>query len=181
LVEEYENLHFPISLPDPIDAIRFAMEQKGLVRKDLIPLLGSQSKVSEVLNRKRSLSLAMIRSLNEGLGIPAEVLLQDLPLSEILKKTFSYRDFPVSDMYVRGYFPGYLSLRAVKDDFDELMTGLFSVFTNEQPMPVFPRQGEGRVNAMPSILTAYQAHILQKLDVQDFGEFSPSRLTSGFF
>ncbi len=76
LVEQYEEAHFPIDLPDPVEAIKFRMEQEGLSRKDLTKYLGSQSKVSEVLAGKRSLSLAMIRSLNDGLRIPAEVLLQ---------------------------------------------------------------------------------------------------------
>jgi HTH-type transcriptional regulator / antitoxin HigA len=76
LVENYEKLHFPTDLPDPISAIEFRMEQQGLTRKDLIPYIGSQSKVSEAMNRKRPLSLRMIRALNEHLGIPAEVLLQ---------------------------------------------------------------------------------------------------------
>ena len=76
LVEKYEAEHYPINLPDPVEAIKFRMEQEGLEPKDLIPYLGSQSKVSEVLNYKRPLSLSMIRSLQEGLGIPAEVLIQ---------------------------------------------------------------------------------------------------------
>jgi len=76
LVEQYEEAHFPIDLPDPVEAIKFRMEQEGLSRKDLTKYLGSLSKVSEVLAGKRSLSLAMIRSLNDGLRIPAEVLLQ---------------------------------------------------------------------------------------------------------
>lgn len=77
LVEKYEEEHFPIDLPDPVEAIKFRMEQEGLTRKELAKYLGSQSRVSEVLNRKRPLSLAMIRALHEGLGIPAEVLLQE--------------------------------------------------------------------------------------------------------
>jgi len=76
LVENYERERFPIGLPDPIEAIKFRMEQQGLERKDLVKYIGSQSKVSEVLNRKRSLSIAMIRELHQGLDIPAEVLLQ---------------------------------------------------------------------------------------------------------
>lgn len=76
LVEQYEEEHYPIDLPDPIDAILFRMDQAGLTRKDLLPYLGSSSKVSEVLSRKRPLSLSMMRALNEGLGIPADVLLQ---------------------------------------------------------------------------------------------------------
>lgn len=76
LVESYEREHFPIGLPDPVEAIKFRMEQQGLTRKDLERFIGSQSKVSEVLNRKRSLSVAMIRALHTGIDIPAEVLLQ---------------------------------------------------------------------------------------------------------
>lgn len=77
LVENYEKEHFPIGLPDPVEAIMFRMDQMGFTRKDLIPYIGSQSKVSEVLNGKRPLSLSMIRALHEGLGIPTEVLLQE--------------------------------------------------------------------------------------------------------
>lgn len=77
LVERYEQEHFPIAPPDPVEAILFRMEQEGLTRKDLTAYIGSPSKVSEVLNRKRPLSLSMIRALHKGLGIPAEVLVQE--------------------------------------------------------------------------------------------------------
>lgn len=79
LVEKYEEEHFPIATPDPIEAIRFRMEQAGLVPADLQPFLQSKSKVSEVMNRKRPLSLSMIRALHHGLKIPAEVLVQETP------------------------------------------------------------------------------------------------------
>jgi len=75
LVEKYEEEHFPIDPPDPVEAILFRMEQEGLTAKDMIKYLGSQSKLYEVLNHKRPLSLAMIRNLHAGLGIPLEVLL----------------------------------------------------------------------------------------------------------
>ena len=78
LIEKYEEDHFPIPYPDPIEAIKFRMEQEGLTRKDLIPFIGSQSKVSEVLNRRRPLSITMIRNLHEGLSIPAAVLIQEV-------------------------------------------------------------------------------------------------------
>jgi len=77
LIERYEEEHFPIAAPDPIEAIRFRMEQDGLQPADLQPYLRSKSKVSEVMNRKRPLSLSMIRALNRGLKIPAEVLVQE--------------------------------------------------------------------------------------------------------
>lgn len=76
LIQQYEQARYPIDLPDPVDAILFRMEQAGLKPKDLIPYIGSQSKVSEVLNRKRRLSLTMIRNLRDGLGIPADALLR---------------------------------------------------------------------------------------------------------
>ena len=77
LVEKYEEEHFPIAAPDPVEAIRFRMEQAGLAAADLQPYMQSKSKVSEVMNRKRSLSLSMIRALHRGLQIPAEVLVQE--------------------------------------------------------------------------------------------------------
>lgn len=75
LVEAWEEKHWPIELPDPVEAILFAMEQRGLSRRDLEPFIGSRSRVAEVLNHKRSLTLPMIRRLHQGLGIPAKVLI----------------------------------------------------------------------------------------------------------
>jgi len=75
LVNAYENEHFPMDTPDPVEAIIFRMEQLGLERKDLEPYLGSRARVSEVLNKRRRLSLAMIRSLHENLEIPLGALL----------------------------------------------------------------------------------------------------------
>lgn len=75
LIEIYENQHAPVPPPDPIEAIRFRMEQENLRPQDIVPLLGSRSRVSEVLNGKRPLTLTMIRRLHRSLGIPAEVLL----------------------------------------------------------------------------------------------------------
>lgn len=83
LVENYEEKTFPIDLPDPIAALRFRMEQAGLRPRDLEPYLGSKSKVSEVLNRQRPLSLAMIRKLVSGLGFPAEVALQEMKVPAV--------------------------------------------------------------------------------------------------
>jgi HTH-type transcriptional regulator/antitoxin HigA len=77
LAEKYEEEHFPIDTPDPIEAIRFRMEQAGLQQADLNPYLQSKSKTSEVMSRKRPLSLSMIRALHRGLKIPAEVLVQE--------------------------------------------------------------------------------------------------------
>ena len=75
LIEAYENKHFPINAADPIEAIKFRMEQQGLTQKDLEPFIGSSGRVSEVLNHKRGLSLPMVKRLHEGLNIPYESLL----------------------------------------------------------------------------------------------------------
>ena len=77
LVQAYEAKHYPIDPPDPIEAIKFRMEQSGMTVKDLVPYIGSLNRVYEVLSYKRSLSLSMIRRLSEGLHIPAEVLIRD--------------------------------------------------------------------------------------------------------
>ena len=76
LVEAYEEKHYNLPLPSPIEAILYHMESRGLSRRDLEPYIGSRARVSEVLNRKRPLSMEMIRNLHGGLGIPAEVLIQ---------------------------------------------------------------------------------------------------------
>lgn len=122
LVEKYEAEHFGIAPPTPLEAIRFRMEQMGLRNKDLVPYIGSASKVSEVLNGKRSLSLNMIRNLNRHLNIPAEVLIQDENSPLLSRPTNTEfvsteriesirdaeptnpEDFPLRDMHQRGYF-----------------------------------------------------------------------------
>ena len=77
LIEAYERKHFPMELPDPIEAIRFSMEQKGLKAKDLVPMIGQINRVYEILNGKRPLTLQMIRRLHRELGIPAESLIRE--------------------------------------------------------------------------------------------------------
>jgi HTH-type transcriptional regulator / antitoxin HigA len=80
-VEAYEEQHYSIPAPDPIEAIQYYMESRGLCRRDLEPYLGSRARVAEVLNRKRPLSLEMIRRLHTGLGIGAEILIQSYPMA----------------------------------------------------------------------------------------------------
>ena len=76
LIDVYEARHYPIDPPDPIEAIEFRMEQQGMTRKDLEDIIGTRTRIAEVLNRKRSLSIGMIRRLHDRLGISAEVLIQ---------------------------------------------------------------------------------------------------------
>lgn len=76
LIEKYESMHFPIDLPDPIEAIKFRMEQMGYTQSDLVKIIGLKSRVSEILNKKRKLTLEMIRKIHVALNIPTEILVQ---------------------------------------------------------------------------------------------------------
>lgn len=85
LVEAYEARHYPLDLPDPVEAIKFTMEQKGLTVKDLEPMIGRSNRVYEILNHKRPLTLKMIWRLHKGLGIPAESLIRQPENQSTLK------------------------------------------------------------------------------------------------
>jgi HTH-type transcriptional regulator/antitoxin HigA len=104
LLEDYESKSFPIELPDPIEAIKFRMEQQELTQRDLVPYIGSKSKTSEVLSGKRPLSLPMIRALHSGLGIPASVLLQEKGATpEMAESGVDWTRFPLQEMIRRGW------------------------------------------------------------------------------
>lgn len=104
LLEKYEDENFPMDMPDPIDAIRFRMDQEGLMNRDLVKCIGSMSRVSEVLNHKRPLSLSMIRALHKELGIPANVLLQENTAPLPAESDLDWKKFPINEMYKKEYF-----------------------------------------------------------------------------
>ncbi|PYE90384.1 helix-turn-helix domain-containing protein [Phyllobacterium leguminum] len=83
LIDAYEAKHYPMDTPDPVEAIKFRMEQQGLTRRDLEPMIGPRNRVADVLNRKRSLSIEMIRNLHDQLGISAEVLIRPSRLDKV--------------------------------------------------------------------------------------------------
>ncbi|SCC28632.1 helix-turn-helix domain-containing protein [Gilliamella intestini] len=99
LIEKYENLNYPVEAPSPIDYIKFIMDQKGLTNEDMKKYLGSSSKVSEVLNGKRNLSLNMIKKLHNELCIPADILIQDVNMidEENTHKTKWFNDYFAKD------------------------------------------------------------------------------------
>jgi len=107
LVEIYEDKNYPIDMPDPVSAIKFRMEQLGLNQQDLVPFIGNRSKISEILNGKRKLSLSMMRALNKGLGIPSEVLLQE-PNALLLEDgpRLEWEKFPIKEMVKKGWIAG---------------------------------------------------------------------------
>ena len=92
LVEAYEAEHYPIPDPDPIELILHVMDARGLTRRDLEPYLGSRARVSEILNRRRPLSLEMIRKLQAGLGLPADVLVQPYEVQNTQPQTTAATD-----------------------------------------------------------------------------------------
>lgn len=94
LVEAYEDEHYDLPPPDPIDALEYYLDSRGLSRKDLEPYIGSRSRVSEVLNRKRPLTLRMIRRLAMGTGIPAAILIQPYEIEGQKVDTFSMVPLP---------------------------------------------------------------------------------------
>lgn len=175
LIENYEKEHFPIGLPDPVEAIKFRMEQQGLERKDLVRYIGSQSKVSEVLNRKRPLSLAMIRELHKGLGIPAEVLLQESG-RELTEPKYDYRKYPFTEMFKDGYFKSFNgTVQEAREYAEELLGDLFAVFQGRIPEKALCRNSEGEINEFA--LEAWQAHVQELANEQDIPPYIPGTLT----
>ena len=142
LVERFEAAEFPMDLPSPVEAIRFRMEQQGLKKKDLLPYIGSASKVSDVLAGKRPLSLNMIRQLVKGLGIPAEVLLQEagseLPCDEALQQG---RHFPLAEMLKRGWFEGFTgTTQEAKSQLEEVLNRFTGPLGRKALLPSLNRQ-----------------------------------------
>ncbi len=119
LVELYEDEHYAMDFPEPVEAIKFRMDQLGLNQQNLVPFIGSKSKVSEVLNKKRPLTLSMMRALHENLGIPAEILLQktgaDFPQAA---PGIKWDSFPLKEMSKRGWIKPFGKL---KDSAEESM------------------------------------------------------------
>jgi HTH-type transcriptional regulator/antitoxin HigA len=142
LVEMYEDRHYPISPPDPIAAIKFRMEQLGLTQKDMVPYIGTKSKVSEVLNGKRPLTLAMMRSLNKNLGLSAEVLLKEpgAGFPEEMQD-LEWQRFPVVEMAKRCWLP---KVDDIKEKAEELMRGFIAQAGGLKMIPTACfRQGKG--------------------------------------
>ncbi len=112
LVEIYEDEHYAMDMPEAVDAIKFRMEQLGLNQQGLVPFIGSKSKVSEILNKKRPLTLSMMRSLHHNLGIPAEIFLQKTGGS-FLKSipNIDWHLFPVKEMSKRGWIQPVINVR----------------------------------------------------------------------
>lgn len=127
LIEAYENTKYPVELPDPIDAILFRMQEKGLRQADLVPYFGTRSRVSEILSRKRPLTVTMIRALAIGLGISAETLIGlYAPKESQVKEEIDWSKFPVKEMMVRGWIDKVKgnSSKAIENAAQRFMSGI---------------------------------------------------------
>ncbi|MFT3893111.1 MAG: ImmA/IrrE family metallo-endopeptidase [Anaerolineales bacterium] len=176
LIENYEREHFPLGLPDPVEAIKFRMEQQGLSRKDLEKYIGSASKVSEVLNHKRPLSLAMMRALHDGLGISAEVLLQE-DGGELDAPIYDLNKYPFTEMFKEGYFSFFNgTLQAAKEVKEELLNRLFSAFQGLSFERAYCRSSAHEKMDVFA-LDAWQARVFIIADEQDLPPYIPNSLT----
>jgi HTH-type transcriptional regulator/antitoxin HigA len=175
LVQEYESRAFPRAFLGPVDAILFRMEQQNLAPRDLIPYLGSRSKVSEVLSGKRPLTLSMIRALHEGLGIPAKALLQEPSHAEKSdEEELDWSRFPIREMIARGWVRD--SLSAVREFFSQLPT-------TARPT-VFLRRSEHIRSARSmdsfSLIAWTTRVIIRAREMQSLGNYDPDGMNLQF-
>jgi HTH-type transcriptional regulator/antitoxin HigA len=139
IVADYESKHFPFPTVDPIEAVRFRMEQMGLAQRHLVPYIGSKSKVSEVLSGKRRLTLPMVRALSAGLGIPAHVLIQETPKPGDAESEHEWQHFPVREMASRGYFGPVQKSRGLRESAETLVRD-FLAPVGARPVYAFRKQ-----------------------------------------
>lgn len=183
LIENYEKEHFLFNLPSPIDAIKFRMEEQGLKQKDLIPYIGSKSKVSEVLSGKRPLTIQMIRALHKGLDIPAEVLLQDIHKPKTNKSfEIDWKKFPIKEMIKRGWIATKYS--NLHDHAKELMDQFLAPLRGELPSTAICRRtihkrSEQDITLYPLIAWTAQVLIRAKNECCQ-GEYKPGLLSKDF-
>jgi HTH-type transcriptional regulator / antitoxin HigA len=144
LIEDYEDRVAPRELPEPIEAIRFRMEQAGLRQRDLVPFIGSASKVSEVLSGKRPLTLTMIRALHEGLGIPAHVLIRESTAEDSVSDAtpaIEWARFPLKEMVRRGWVDGVTASTDLKAHGEAIVRRFFEPVGQPDSLAVLFRRG----------------------------------------
>ena len=183
LVALYESRRHEIGYPSPVEAIEFRMDQQGLSPRDLIPLIGSRARVSEVLAGKRGITMAMARALHRHLGIPAEVLLQDpdVDLDDSLSDV-EWTRFPLKAMARRGWIPDVPNLR---DRAEELVRGLIQRAGGPQTAAAvqFRRNDHRRLNAKadPHALQAWCWQVLAEANTRPpVAPYQPGTVTPEF-
>ena len=185
VIEDYERKIIPPAQPDPVDAILFRMDQMKLTRKDLVSYVGSISKVSEILSRKRPLSLSMIRRLHQGLGIPAEVLIGNRePTPDALDEPdLDYSKFPLSEMHARGCLGDIKgNTKKLQDYAEEPIRQLMKEIFPDRTSPAFlraPLHQRGSRVADEYALLAWRMCVIKKArEIEHAHEFKSSVITS---
>lgn len=184
LVEAFENQKYPIEAPDPISAILFRMQEQGLKQADLVPYFGTRSRVSEVLGRKRPLTVNMIRALSSGLGISTETLVGvgETQVTQTEKDEVDWGRFPIKEMVARGWLQK-LSNKAVKST-EELVQGFISNVGVEFGSSAFRRTlgGDAYSPATKYALYAWLARVIQKARERKstLGSFDRDRFSATF-
>ena len=166
LVQTFEKEQFKFELPDPIEAIKFRMEEQGLQQSDLVPYIGSKSKVSEVLSQKRPLTLSMIRALVDGLGISPEVLIQKSSNEDL--RPSSETKLPIKEMINKGWLPNS-SLKAPA----QALANFFAPFSglNEAKLDLYWRKSTHCTSQekQKEYLIAWTAQILSRASKVSIG------------
>ncbi|MGB8338949.1 MAG: ImmA/IrrE family metallo-endopeptidase [Burkholderiales bacterium] len=169
VIEDYERKIVPPVVPDPVEAILFRMDQMKLGRKELEPYIGSTSKVSEVLSRKRPLSLPMIRRLHKGLGIPADVLIGGVENTKAAigdQPEMEYTKFPLKEMLERGCFGDFKgNAQRLKDYAEDMVLKFMHGFLPKQAEPAFlraPLHQRGTRDADGYALLAWRLCVIKK-------------------
>ncbi len=183
LLEAYENSKYPVEPPDPIDAILFRMQEKGFKQADLVPYFGTSSRVSEVLGRKRPLTVQMIRALSLGLGLSADTLI-GLSTTEAStqKKEIDWSKFPVKEMTTRGWIEN--AAAQAKSSIEDVVKNFIADAGLQFGAASFRRTlvGEANSPATQYALYAWLARVIQKARAKKalLGPFEKGVLSAGF-
>lgn len=183
LLEAYENAKFPVEAPDPIDAILFRMEEKGLKRADLVPYFGTSSRVSEVLGRKRPLTVQMIRALSLGLGLSADTLIGMATTESTERKgDIDWSKFPIREMAKRGWLERLTT--KPKTAVEDVVKGFIADAGLQFGVASFRRTLAGEANSPTTqyALYAWLARVIQKARAKksNLGVFDRSILSAAF-
>ncbi|MDA3898512.1 MAG: ImmA/IrrE family metallo-endopeptidase [Desulfobacteraceae bacterium] len=182
LVRVYEKENHPVPPPTPIEAIRFVMDQRGMKQVDLVPYIGSRSKVSEILRGKRTLSLSMIRSLHTHLNIPAEVLISNEMNFPLNGEDVNWDSFPVKEIVDRGWITGFDYKTQAEEIMRELASQACADFYFTDQNRVCLRQGDGRKKKDNSYsIDAWILRVLAQAEEIETGlKFNPDIIDNSF-
>lgn len=186
LIEKYESSNFHIDSPDPIEAIKFHMDRMGLTNKDMEPYFGSKARVSEVLNRKRPLSLSMMRSLQSKLGISAETLMRESNY-ESLDEIPGWEGLPIKEMFKKAYFPGIRAFNEVLDNEEQIVTAFLNTVSEPKVMQALLKSSVTQAHSRSArtmnkrALLAWCTRVFQKVESQPIStKYDSSNINEDF-